>query len=344
MRAMAESRLYLGYETAFWIWRMAGPLAFSALTPTRARSLVGGAPSASKIKSFRSKHPDLTTESIDVLVKYGDQRNVPGVRVHTLSNSLPDRTLYQLDDDTYVVSPELCLLQLATKYTEPEVVKLALEMCGTYAVDPYASIDRGFYDTDDPDERQGMAKRPPLTSRSKLDSLASRMFAANSRARRTHFLRYVTDGSASPRETALCMLLCMAPRFGGYGFKLPELNQRIELEVSERLMVGVNHFDCDMYWPNERVAVEYDSKLHHSEAENQERDAIRRNMLEYKNIRVITATRKQLNSPGHFNAMAQQIASAIGKRTKTPDQHQIAARMTLRDTAFNWDLFNRPPM
>lgn len=334
-------RLFLGYETAFWIWRKAGPSAFATLIPTRAHSLAGGAPSRAKIESFRKNHPDLATEDLDVLVKYGDQRNISGAKVHTLSRELPNRSLYRLDDDVFIASPELCLMQLASKLDEPQAVKLALEMCGSYAIDPYAEAVRGFYDNEEDDVDTGFCKRPPLTSKAKLDSFASRLFVPNSRARSTSFLRYVADDSASPRETAIYMLFCMALRFGGYGFAIPELNRRIELTPSEQLMIGAHHFDCDLYWPNKRVAVEYDSALHHTEAEKQERDAIRRNMLEHKGLRVIVATRKQLNSPAQFDTLAQQVARAIRKNRRLPEREHIEARKQLRKTALEWDLFKK---
>ncbi|MBQ9001348.1 MAG: hypothetical protein IJ087_05800, partial [Eggerthellaceae bacterium] len=47
---MTESRLFLGYESSFWIWRKAGPIAFSVMTPSRVRSLAGGAPTKTKIE------------------------------------------------------------------------------------------------------------------------------------------------------------------------------------------------------------------------------------------------------------------------------------------------------
>lgn len=328
---MARQRLYLGYETAFWIWRKTGPLAFSSLVPSRVRSLKGGVPTADKVHRFRSEHPDLTLDCLDVLVGEGDQRNIKGVRNHVTCKPYPDRSFYQLEDDVYIASPELCLMQLASKLPEQQVTKLALEMCGFYAIDPYS---------DDP----GMSKRPLLTSASKLKAYASRMFMPESRARAAHFLRYVADGSASPRETALFMLLCMSPRFGGYGLAIPELNKRINLTPSEQLMVGAQHFDCDLYWQAPRegtahnVAVEYDSSRHHTAAEKQERDAVRRNMLQYKNIQVITATRKQVNNASEFDKLARQIGRAIGKRFRIPEKEHIKARAELRKTLFDWDI------
>ena len=338
---MAKDRLFIGYETAFWIWMKAGPLAFSALTPSRVHSLVGGAPTEEKIRAFRSEHPDLALRDIDLVVRYGDQRDLPGVKTHVRRAPLPERSFYRLDDDVFVASPELCLMQLASKLSEPQAVKLAMEMCGSYAIDP-ADSSEPFYTPDPLDDDSGMCKRPPLTNTTKLRAYAERLFASNSRARGAHCLRYVVDGSASPRETALFMLLCMPIRFGGYGLALPELNRRIELNPPEKLLVGVSHYDCDLYWAHRRIGVEYDSRRHHSALEKQERDAIRRNMLQYKGVQVIVATRTQVNKPGEFDKLSRQIGRAIGKRFRIPEKEHIAARKQLRKVLFSWDVLPAP--
>lgn len=334
---MTKDRLFLGYETAFWIWRKAGPQAFSVLTPSRVQSLAGGAPTKAKINAFKSEHPDLALSRIDLVVRYGDQRDLPNVKTHIKKAPLPERSFYRLDDTVYVASPELCLMQLASKLSEPQVVKLAMEMCGTYAIDPIPSSE--MFDLPDPlDDDSGICKRPPLTSAAKLNAFAKRLFVQNSRARSAHYLRYVVDGSASPRETALCMLLCMPPRFGGYGLALPELNRRIELTLREQLMVGAHHFDCDLYWAHPPVGVEYDSKKYHTALEKQERDAIRRNMLQFKGVQVVVATRTQVNKQGEFDKLARQIGRAVKKRFRIPEKEHVAARTHLREVLFDWDV------
>ena len=260
------------------------------------------------------------------MVQPGDQRTLPGVKTHVRYAPLPERSFYRLgDEEIYVASPELCLLQLAVRLSEAQAAKLALEMCGKYAIDPLC---------DDP----GMCKRPPLTAAAKLNAFAARMYTSNSRAHAVHFLRWVADNAASPRETALYLLLCMPPRFGGYGLAIPELNKRFKFNQKDRLLISADHFDCDLYWPNNRIAVEYDSALHHTAQEKQERDAIRRNMLEYKGITVITATRAQVSRESEFDKLARQIARAVGKRLRIPEKRHIAARSELRRTLFSWDV------
>lgn len=322
---MPEDRLFLGYETAFLIWRKVGSLGFSALAPTRVRSISGGVPSAAKIQALCYEHPDLVSETIDVLVDTDNFHKLPKVKCHIRSAPYPERSFYRLDEGVYVASPELCLMQLASKLSVCETVKLAMELCGAYAIDTL-NPDPGFY------------RSPAHTSAKKLKSYADRLYRSGSRAKPTQFLRWVADGAASPRETALYMLLCMPPRFGGYGLAMPELNRRIDFSFADKLMSGKDHYDCDLYWESSKIAVEYDSALHHTLQEKQEADAIRRNMLEYKGVQVIVATRKQVNSPAQFDKLARQIASAVGKRLRIPEKKHIAARQELRKTLLQWDI------
>jgi very-short-patch-repair endonuclease len=140
------------------------------------------------------------------------------------------------------------------------------------------------------------------------------------------------------------MLLCLPPRLGGYGIALPELNRRIELTLKEQLAIGVHHFLCDLYWADRGVAVEYDSARFHSVLEKQERDAIRRNMLQYKGIHVISATRLQVSSEAQFDNLARQIALRTGKRLRTPTRAQVTARRALRETLFDWDVLQQSPI
>jgi very-short-patch-repair endonuclease len=136
------------------------------------------------------------------------------------------------------------------------------------------------------------------------------------------------------------MLLCLPPRFGGYGLALPELNKRIELSPRERVVLGNRYFACDLYWTEKRVAVEYDSAQYHTAQEKQERDAIRRNLLEGHGVRVITATRWQVSDEGQFDKLAWQIARAVGKRLRAPKKEHVAARSALRKIAFDWDVLS----
>ncbi|ANE22228.1 hypothetical protein AAY81_02685 [Denitrobacterium detoxificans] len=320
-------RLFISHNSAFWIWRKLGHLAPIVLVPARVHSLAYSSPSQKLLMQFEKEHPDLALNKLDIMVTFKQRKHLANAIEHVCDRQLPERSFYQLEENFFIASPELCLIQLASKTTTAKAVKLAMEMCGSYAI---GNIDE-----------LGFCKRPPITSVDKIEAYAERLFKPNTRAKTVQFLKWTVDNAASPRETALCMLLCMPPRFGGYGIPLPQLNKRIELSLKEQLAVGRRYFDCDLYWQGKRVGMEYDSARFHTASEKQEQDAVRRNMLQHKNIHMITATRLQVNQEGAFDELAHQVARALGKRMPTPKREHIAERRSLRDTLFNWDIFPR---
>ncbi|MCR5582703.1 MAG: hypothetical protein K6F70_03705 [Eggerthellaceae bacterium] len=160
------SNLYISHETAFWIWRKMGDHAFWALKPTRMRSLSNSNPTHNTLTRFKRDHPDLLISDIDALVRNKERSHKTGVAFHTCQKPLPDRSFYILNEGIYVASPELCLMQLARKYTTAQTAKLAMEMCGSYAIDVF--------------DEDGFGKRMPLTNAQKLKAYAARLYSPNS--------------------------------------------------------------------------------------------------------------------------------------------------------------------
>ena len=77
-------------------------------------------------------------------------------------------------------------------------------------------------------------------------------------------------------ETILAMLLTLPFRHGGYNFEKPLLNHTIE--VKERHSSGrnaVRPITVDIYWPDNGIALEYDSKAFHSTEEQRVKDSSR---------------------------------------------------------------------
>lgn len=66
-------------------------------------------------------------------------------------------------------------------------------------------------------------------------------------------------------ETLLALLLYLPNNLGGYGLKKPKLNYRVDAPASLRELADRSYCLCDLCWPEANLAVEYDSRLHHSE-------------------------------------------------------------------------------
>ena len=86
-----------------------------------------------------------------------------------------------------------------------KLIQLGFELCGTY-------------DTTNGDVRECA----PLTTVDRLDAFLASLGPMHGKKNASYALRYVANNSASPRETALAMLLCLPYRMGGYGIPMPQ--------------------------------------------------------------------------------------------------------------------------
>jgi len=143
-------------------------------------------------------------------------------------------------------------------------------------------------------------------------------------------LRYIEDGSASPMETVLCVLLTLPYKYGGYGFPLPELNGRIDPVNGVRTFVGKKFYIGDLLWRDAGVVAEYNSDTEHTGPERIARDAIRRGDLELCGIYKVTVTKRQLFDAELFDKVAKQISKKSGKRLRYKDPGFSKARCELR--------------
>ena len=126
------------------------------------------------------------------------------------------------------------------------------------------------------------------------------------------------EGSASPRETALAMLLCLPPCRGGYGFSKPQMNYPC-LRPGSAKAHGVRQFYCDLFWPSWNLAVEYDSKAHHSDERKIVEDQTRSTILTSLGISVISLRAQQVDDPVRFEHAASAIAAHRKTETALPN-------------------------
>jgi len=222
---------------------------------------------------------------------------------------LPERCIVDVGEGLSVVSPEYCLFQLAKRLPFARIVQLGLELCGAYTL---AAHKTGFKDPDD--EKRGFVDRPPLTSKEKLTSVLARTAGTFDQRRLASALRYIENGSNSPRETILYLLLVLPYRFGGYGFSVPVLNPELTPVRGARKSASKENFKGDLYWPEYKLDVEYDSIAHHGGGVDRARDAAKRSSLHSMGITAISVTNDQLCSEGEFERLVQQLAIHFDRR------------------------------
>ena len=155
---------------------------------------------------------------------------------------------------------------------------------------------------------------PRLSSLSELRTCvdAAGSTSGTRRARRVCDLAF--DGSASPMETALAIMLTFPPELGGFGLPRPVLNRGINVSFCQGTLSDREVVTPDFLWESQRVALEYDSdEFHADRGERQlENDSARTNILSALGYRVFRATTWTMRSPERVALLARQLASALG--------------------------------
>jgi len=163
------------------------------------------------------------------------------VHSHLIGYPLAKGSVYRVSDELLVSSPEFCFLQMAGELSLYRLIKLGYELCGTYSLRDTGTQD-DFQATDD-----CTFGLNPLTDKQKLTAYLSNMPEATGQPKATSALRHITDGSASPMETLLTMLLTLPRKHGGYGFSLPELNAHIYPDRYSKEWSSQEYFKCDLF-------------------------------------------------------------------------------------------------
>jgi len=234
------------------------------------------------------------------------RRDSKKVKQHVFSGETPVGCFMNTGNGLMMSSPEFCFLQMADQLTLVMLIELGYELCGVYSL-PIAD------DSDVPD--RGFYNRKPLTCTSKLRVFLDSMPGCKGFKKAARALRYILDGSASPMETKLAIFLTLPYMLGGFGLRFPELNKRIVLSKTARKYFSKNYYVCDLFWPDENVAVEYDSDQHHTGSDRIASDSIRRNALSSAaGIRIVSVTKQQLYSRVELERAARTIAGHLNKR------------------------------
>ena len=170
-------------------------------------------PSASTvadIKSWGLAHFD----EVHLMVAASEDRRVlKGVKYTTHSGTVPARSFARAAGQVHVVCPELLFIQMARRLSLAELLELGYELCGTYRL----TRERPTYGVE------------PLTTVSKLRAYIQRAEGMRGRKAALRAVQWLTDGSASPAETALAIVLKLPYRHGGYGLDGFIMNPELEL-------------------------------------------------------------------------------------------------------------------
>jgi len=313
-------KVCIGYQSALEYWRIRRELHDGRAMRQGNILLPSTLPTAKQVRSSGLSLP------LHIMLKDPTHRwPTKAVAFHVLSGEMPDGCIIGAEkgfkDRFEVSSPEFCFLQIAGTLALPRLIELGYELCGGYSL-PIAG-DLGF-------PKQGFYNRPPLTSMKKLTAFITGMPGFKGHKKAVRALRYILEGSASPMETKLSMLLTLPYQLGGFGLPKPKLNARIVPGKADRRTTNKEFYICDLFWPDKGIAVEYDSNQFHTASTHIAEDSKKRNSLKSMGIEVITVTTQQIYDNNEFEMAARVIAKCIGKRLVYKNPGFTAAHDDLR--------------
>ena len=235
--------------------------------------------------------PSFIQFPLDVLV---NDKNAMRTSSYVLSHRwghLPVGSCAKIAQALYVSAPEACFLQLASSVDLVELIKIGCELCGAYAV---------------ANDEVDLVDLHPRTSAEKLRRYLDRAsgLAGVKTARRA--ASFVVDGSASPMETSIALLLTLPTSLGGFGFPRPSMNHEVQVKGRK--------YRCDLCWPTQRFALEYDSDSHHSSQYKLNVDSARRTQLELAGFHVVSISKMQVFQSILFRDVARVTAEYLGIR------------------------------
>lgn len=226
------------------------------------------------------------------------------------------------EQDVLIAGPELCVLQLAMDLSVQKLAQLVTELCSTYyfVKEPQPALvgESGeLRSVPVKAERAKSNRAVPVSSLEAMEGFAARFGSSVSGRRMARAVRYALEGSASPMETAVGLMLSLSKALGGYGLPSPKMNWAIEMLGDD----GAKYVRVlDMYWPECGVGLEYDSSAFHSGDAKMRADSLRRNEVGAQDVRLFTATADHVSSLEKMDKLASQLSRALGRGSLRSDR------------------------
>lgn len=320
-----DMTLVVTHISALEIWRAASSLpAFPSacvwpLVSSRAvASAASVKPTAEEIAAFEGNHDGLSfpvhLSVVTVFDRYRNKRTSYHVSLHMAE--LPRGSFVRMEDGVFLGAPALVFVQLAERLSLARAIELGFELCGTYRLDSRQMC--------------GFSPGAPLLSACALRRRVQSLKGVRGSEKALRALAYVRDNSASPMESRLAMLLCLPRRLGGYGLPQPQMNYRIDVGARSHKAASKDYYVCDLFWPDAKIAVEYDSDLFHTGSERIANDASRRNALLAQGVTVVTLTKRQVLNKQELDRAASLLAKALGKRQRAGRRDWTNQQLSLR--------------
>ena len=314
---MTSAKLYISHDTALYYWRTnPSPYVLEGLEQN-IRALRNCPTSLQQVRELDLFEAELGPDPIHVITPLGAPRyGSPRLLFHTQGAKLPPHSLCHLHGGIYVVSPEICLVQMCNKLSLPKALQIGVEFCGTYALRPEGVEEKG-------------TRSYTLMNASQFRRHVNAWNGLHGLVQARKVAKYLENGSASPMETILYLLLCLPQKYGGYNLSRPELNGEVDVPENCMHVLRQDKIKPDLLWRNQHVAVEYDGE-YHNDPRQAVRDELRRSILESMGFTVFVFKKQHVYNPLVFERMVSAVAAKLGKRIRPLTLKQQIARESLR--------------
>lgn len=286
--------IFIGHKTALAYWRThdrnwAQPI-------SQAAPQENNSPYYSQIDTGILWKFSIDEKPVSILVSCkANMRKSQNLSPRIWSGKHPSRSFYKIAQDLYISTPEAAFLQLGKESSLIQLITIGYELCGSYGLSAQSD--------------SGSLRREPRSNPQFIERYLEKCDGIHGVKAAKRASSYIAKGSASPMESLLSMLLCLPPSLGGFGLPRPELNFPIETNEG-----GIVMRRCDLYWPNQRFALEYDSDTFHSDASKLHLDSSRRSTLEKAGVHVVSVTKNQVFDRGQLFNLATIVSKRLGKR------------------------------
>lgn len=198
---------------------------------------------------------------------------------------------------------------MARVVDELTLIELGFELCGSYRfsndlISPDSSPNQ---ETNHHVRKNALSsftsKHKPVTTAKRLLRYAERSLPSSGAKKAKLAAQYVINGSASPMETRVAIMLTLPASKGGYGLPQPAMNWKINIKEGVSKVPYGSYRICDFYWSKQKVALEYDSNTFHTTSEQITEDSMKRSELMYLGIKALSMTTSQFFS---FSALESQ--------------------------------------
>lgn len=167
----------------------------------------GTAPTQLEVQALAKALPLLRQPYALAVSKHADRRRSGLVHCSVASSALPPRSFLRTALGIYVSRAPLAFLQVAPVLPLPHLIELGYALCSHYA---FAKAATGI-----------ALEAAALVDASTLASYAEAAKSMRGAKQARRAARYVLDGSNSPVETLLAMLLTLPLSLGGYALPAP---------------------------------------------------------------------------------------------------------------------------